>query len=120
MLQQETSISIALLISIVAIACTLFNTFSGQESRQRENAESDKRRDVDIERNFVKINVKLDSFCETSNTMLRNQEKSSDAIKDLTNQVTKISEQISTLYHYKDEHEKRITNLESEISSNDR
>ena len=58
----ETSVSIALLVSFASLACTLINTFAGGKKRQEEQAEREKNRQLDVEKNFVKINVKLDDF----------------------------------------------------------
>ena len=66
----ETSVSIALLISLTSLACTLINTFAGGKKRQEEQAEREKNRQMDIEKNFVKINVKLDEFYSTSKKMM--------------------------------------------------
>lgn len=62
----EASVSIALLISLTSLACTLINTFAGGKKRQEEQAEREKNRQLDVEKSFVKINVKLDDFCDTT------------------------------------------------------
>ena len=55
------SISIALLISIISLVCTVINTFTGSKKAMKEQDEKDKSRQLDIEKNFVKI-VSSDDF----------------------------------------------------------
>lgn len=88
----ETSISVALIISIVSIACTLYNTFSGSKKSQKEQMENEIERRASIKEEFVKVNLKLDTFCRQMEELIRKLDKTDERL---------------------DDHEKRITNLES-------
>lgn len=106
------SISIALLISIISLACTVINTFTGSKKAMKEQDEKDKSRQLDIEKNFVKINVKLDDFCETSKQIMADNVKKTDELKTVSEKLITVSERVNTLFKYKDDHEARIQKLE--------
>ena len=109
---SEASVSIALLISLTSLACTLINTFAGGKKRQEEQAEREKNRQMDIEKNFVKINVKLDDFCDTTKKMMAENSEKTEQLKKVSEQMVLVTERVNTLYKYKDDHEARIKELE--------
>lgn len=111
----DTSISIALIISIASLACTLVNTFAGGRTRQRAMIEADKQRQMEIERNFVKINVKLDEFANQSRELMAENAKKTDELKAVSEKLVLVSEQVKTLFNYKDNHETRIKELEEKV-----
>lgn len=111
----ETSVSIALLISLTSLACTLINTFAGGKKRQEEQAEREKNRQMDIEKNFVKINVKLDEFCDTTKKMMAENNENTEQLKNVSEQLVLITERVKTLFKYKDDHEERIKGLEDKV-----
>ena len=110
---SEASVSIALLISLTSLACTLINTFAGGRKRQEEQAEREKNRQMDIEKNFVKINVKLDDFCDTTKKMMAENSEKTEQLKKVSEQMVLVTERVNTLYKYKDDHEARIKELEN-------
>ena len=110
---SETSVSIALLISLTSLACTLINTFAGGRKRQEEQAEREKNRQMDIEKNFVKINVKLDEFYDTSKKMMADNGEKTEQLKKVSEQMVLVTERVNTLFKYKDDHELRIKELEN-------
>ena len=89
---SETTISVALIISLVSIACTLYNTFSGSKKSQKEQMEQEIERRASMKEEFVKVNLKLDTFCRQLEELIRKLDKTDERL---------------------DDHEKRITNLES-------
>lgn len=111
----EASVSIALLISLTSLACTLINTFAGGKKRQEEQAEREKNRQMDIEKNFVKINIKLDDFCDTTKKMMIENGEKAEQLKKASEQIVLITERINTLFKYKDDHEERIKGLEDKV-----
>ena len=111
----ETTISIALLISLVSVIATLINTFAGGKKRQEEQIEAEKNRQMDIEKNFVKINVKLDEFCAQSRDLMTENAKKTDELKAVSEKLILVTEQVKTLFNYKDDHEKRIKSLEEKV-----
>lgn len=114
----EASVSIALLISLTSLACTLINTFAGGKKRQEEQAEREKNRQLDVEKNFVKINVKLDDFCDTTKKMMAENGEKTEQLKKVSEQLVLVLERVKTLFKYKDDHEARIKELENERAQN--
>lgn len=112
---HETSVSIALLISLTSLACTLINTFAGGKKRQEEQAEREKNRQMDIEKNFVKINLKLDDFCDTTKKMMAENSEKAEQLKNVSEQIVLVKERVNTLFKYKDDHEARIKELEDKV-----
>jgi hypothetical protein len=117
-MNPETSVSIALLISLTSLACTLINTFAGGKKRQEEQAEREKNRQLDVEKNFVKINVKLDDFCGTTKKMMAENGEKTEQLKKVSEQLILVTERVNTLFKYNDDHEMRIKELENERAQN--
>ncbi len=111
----ETSVSIALLISLTSLACTLINTFAGGKKRQEEQAEREKNRQMEIEKNFVKINMKLDDFCDTTKKLMAENSEKTEQLKNVSEQIILVKERVNTLFKYKDDHEERIKGLEDKV-----
>ena len=111
----EASVSIALLISLTSLACTLINTFAGGKKRQEEQVEREKNRQLDVEKNFVKINVKLDDFCDTTKKMMAENGEKTEQLKKVSEQLILVTERVNMLFKYKDNHEERIKGLEEKI-----
>lgn len=111
----ETSVSIALLISLTSLACTLINTFAGGKKRQEEQAEREKNRQMEIEKNFVKINMKLDDFCDTTKKLMAENGEKAEQLKNVSEQIVLVKERVNTLFKYKDDHEERIKELEDKV-----
>lgn len=114
----EASVSIALLISLTSLACTLINTFTGGKKRQEEQAEREKNRQLDVEKNFVKINVKLDDFCDTTKKMMADNGEKTEQLKKVSEQLILITERVNMLFKYKDNHEARLKELENKRVQN--
>lgn len=90
----NTSISIALIISIASIICTVYTTVAGSKKRQKEDIEAEIERRASMKEEFVKVNLKLDTFCRQIDEMLRKLDKTDERI---------------------DNHEKRISSLEDKV-----
>lgn len=114
-MNPETSVSIALLISLTSLACTLINTFAGGKKRQEEQAEREKNRQMDIEKNFVKINLKLDDFCDTIKKMMAENSEKAEQLNNVSEQIVLVKERVNTLFKYNDDHEERIKGLEDKV-----
>lgn len=106
---SETTISIALLFSVVAVIAQVSSIWSNHRK-----AETDKESDrIEIEKNFVKLNMKLDQLTETMQRRLVDDDKLGKDLEEIKATVIKLNQNTSTLFHYKDDHEERIKQLES-------
>lgn len=115
----DTTISITLLFSVISIMIAVVNSVrTGRKDTQAEIERETRRRNeenarqMDIEKNFVKINVKLDDFCDTSKKLMQENKEKTDQLRQVTERLAIISERCDTLFKYNDDHEKRIVALE--------
>lgn len=115
----DTTISITLLFSVISIMIAVVNSVrAGRKDSQAEIERETRRRSeenarqMDIEKNFVKINVKLDDFCDTSKKLMQENKEKTDQLRQVAERLAIISERCDTLFKYKDDHEKRIIALE--------
>ena len=111
----DATINITLLISLISLGCSVFNTFSGGRKDLKAQEEKESARQLDIEKNFVKINVKLDDFCETSKQLMRENAKETDELKAVSERLVQVTEKVNTLFKYKEDHETRIKCLEEKV-----
>ena len=70
---------------------------------------------MEIEKNFVKINIKLDDFCDTSRQLMAENAKKTDELKEVSERLVQVTEKVNTLFKYKDDHENRIKGLEEKV-----
>lgn len=100
-MNADTSISFSLILSIVSclgVIVAIVQAFKkDSDTRTKEK--------LDIEKNFVKINLKLDTFCDDVKEILKNQEKSNDELRQLSERAIKDHEKI-------EDHERRLQKLE--------
>ena len=111
----DTTISITLLISLISLGCSVFNTFSGGRKDLKAQEEKESARQLEIEKNFVKINVKLDDFCDTSRKLMEENTKKTDELKSVSERLVQVTEKVNILFKYKDDHETRIKGLEEKV-----
>lgn len=91
---MNDSVSIALIISIVSLACTLISTLGGSKKRQKEDIEAEIERRASMKEEFVKVNFKLDEFCRRLDEIVKRYDKTDERL---------------------DNHEKRISDLEVKV-----
>lgn len=88
------TVSIALLLSVASLVCTLISTYGGSRKRQKEEMEAEISRRADLKEEFVKVNFKLDEFCRRLDEAMKRFDKTDQRIED---------------------HEKRISDLEKGV-----
>lgn len=76
------TISIALILSIVSLACTLITTIGGSHKRQKEEVEAEIERRATMKEEFVKINFKLDEFCRRLDEIVKRYDKTDARLDD--------------------------------------
>lgn len=91
---MNDSVSIALIISIVSLACTLISTIGGSHKRQKEDIEAEVERRATMKEEFVKVNFKLDEFCRRLDEIVKRYDKTDEKLAN---------------------HEKRISDLEVKV-----
>lgn len=88
----ETSISVALIISIASIICTVYTTVTSSKKRQKEDVEAEIERRAQMKEEFVKVNLKLDTFCRSIEEMLRKLDKTDERLDDHEKRITKLED----------------------------
>lgn len=111
----DTTVSIALIVSVVSIISMLAGMLNSSRKRQEEHQEAEKNRQLDIEKNFVKINVKLDEFSNDTKKMINENTRKTEELKNVSEKLVAISERVNTLFKYNDDHEERIKGLEDKV-----
>ena len=91
---SNDTISIALLLSVASLICTLINTFGGSKKREKEEMEAEISRRTTIKEEFVKVNFKLDEFCRRLDEIVKHYDKTDQKLEN---------------------HEKRISDLEVKV-----
>lgn len=104
----ETTISLSLIFSIISMIGVLGNIIVSL----RRETESNKQKEIQIEKHFAKIDVKLDEYINRMTTIANNTDRTSEKLDGISQEIAKTNERIGTLFRLHDEHEKRIANLE--------
>lgn len=89
------TVSIALLLSVASLVCTVITTIGGSRKRQKEIVEAEIERRAEIKEEFVKVNFKLDEFCRRLDEAMKRFDKTDQRLED---------------------HERRISDLEKELN----
>jgi hypothetical protein len=105
---MDASISVALVFSVVAAAGTLYSIWN----QHKKNVAEEERKARAQAENFVKLDVKMDSVLGTTGSILNKQEQYGIKLEHLSGELIKTNERIETLFHYKDDHETRLKELE--------
>ena len=87
-------------------------TISSIVSTIKKDRDAETNKQIEIERNFVKINVKLDDMLETIRKISKSSEDNAERIKDMNGVLIQCSERIQTLFKRSDDHERRLNDLE--------
>ena len=104
----DATISLSLIFSSISMIGVIANIFISF----RRESEQNKLKEVQIEKHFVQIDVKLDDFLNRMSDIAKNSEKSAERIDANLQEIIKSNERIGTLFRLHDEHEKRISSLE--------
>lgn len=104
----ESTVSLSLIFSTVAMLGVLLNIFISL----RRETESTKQKEVQIEKHFAKIDVKLDEFIRMMGDITKNSDRATEKIDSMAQEIAKTNERIGTLFRLHDEHENRISKLE--------
>ena len=82
-MNSDVTISLSLLFSIVSVVGVIVAIVTSLKKNQEEEAT----KYLDIEKHFVKIDMKLDNFMDSTKQILKNQEKANDQIQELSEKL---------------------------------
>ena len=106
MFNNDTSISIALIFSIISVIGVISSVYNNH----KKNRESEERKEIEIEKNFVSLNLKLDALVRNISEMNEAAKEQRIEMKRVNESVAHIEEQIKTLFV-------RVENLEKGINN---
>lgn len=111
----ETTISLSLIFSSISMIGVLANIYI---SFKRES-ESDKLKEVQIEKHFAQIDVKLENFFSTMTGIARINENSAQKIDENLKAILQSNERIGTLFRLHDDSVRRIESLEERANKHE-
>lgn len=100
----NTTISIALIISVSSILMTFLSFRRGTKKDTKEDMEGKlKDKEVEIE-NRLKVNVKLDQLCSTTNAILGDVKDINKSVQSLNERMATVEASTKNAHHRIDEH----------------
>lgn len=111
----EATISLSLIFSIISMIGVIANMII---SFKRES-ESNKQKEIQIEKHFAQIDVKLENFLSKMTEIAISNENSAQKIDDNLKAILQSNERIGTLFRLHDDNERRIEALEKRSNKND-
>ena len=111
----DATISLSLIFSSISMIGVMANIFI---SIKRES-DSSKAKEVQIEKHFAQIDVKLEDFLNRMTQIAKNSEKSAEKIDTNLQQIVATNERIGTLFRLHDDNERRIKALEERANKHD-
>lgn len=89
------TVSIALLLSVASLVCTLITTIGGSRKRQKEIVEAEIERRAEIKEEFVKVNFKLDEFCRRLDDLVKRYDKTDQRLNDHEMRITELEHKVN-------------------------
>lgn len=106
---MSATISFAVICAVVALASQIY----GIVNNHKKNVEEQKREKIDLEKNLLKLDMKLDSLTGSMNALVKNDDNKTAELKSINESIVKFNEQMKAAWKKIDDHEIRITNIES-------
>lgn len=96
----NTTISVALLISVASIVFTALNY---RRSAKKDDEEHQREKEKQVE-NRIKMNMKLDQLCTTTNDIRSDTKVTIEQMRSLEKRVGLVEQSTKTLHERLDEH----------------
>lgn len=107
-MDTTTTVSLAVIFALAALVSQAYGIWNNH----KKNIEQEEKKNIEIEKNFVKLDLKIDQYQKSTDTILERQEAHAVRMENLSGQIIKSNERIETLFRYKDDHELRLKTLE--------
>lgn len=111
----DATVSLSLIFSIISMLGVIANIFV---SFKRES-DSSKAKEIQIEKHFAQIDVRLDNILTSITEIANNYGKTSQKIDDNIKAILQSNERIGTLFRLHDDNERRIETLEKRLNNNE-
>ena len=108
---MNASISFAVVCAVVALGSQIYSIWNNH----KKNVEDQKREKIELEKNLLKLDMKLDNVNGQINTLVKNYESTTVELKSINESIIRFNESLKGAWHKIDDHEIRITNIEKEV-----
>lgn len=98
------SISFAVVCAVVALGSQIYSIWNNHN----KNVEETKREKIELEKNLLKLDMKLDNVNAQIGALLKTNESINESL-------IKVDDSLKNAWRKIDEHEIRITNIEKEV-----
>ena len=107
-MMPETTVSIALILSLVACGYQVYQIWN----THRKNEEEEQIKAIESEKNFLKLDIKLDNMNDNLHKLVNSDEFKTKQINEISESIVLIREQIKTVFNKVENHEQRIYQIE--------
>ncbi len=104
----DSHVTLAVVFSFISMIGVIVSIYATMHTRSRESTE----KEVDMTKNFTRLEVKLDSFNQRIDNINRNVEKSDAKLDEISDRLSRTDERINTLFKYSDDFRQRLNKLE--------
>lgn len=111
MMSLNTTVSLSLIFSLIAMCANIFAILGVSRSHIKENQE----KDINIEKNFLKVNMKLDEFCRDLSDLVKKTDTSATQLIEMQKTLVSINNAIESHEKSLNDHEERLTNIEKSL-----
>ena len=112
---MNASISFAVICAVIALGSQIWGILNDH----KKNTEEEKREKVELEKNLLRLDLKLDNLSQLMTSLLKNDEQTTNELKTINESIIKSNESLKAAWRKIDNHEERITNLEKEINKHE-
>lgn len=116
MITGNEGISFAIIFSLGSFIVALIGLVLNARKQQKEDVaykektlEAENQRQLKMTENFVKVNLKLDTFCDTMNQMVVKSDKTNEELRRISDRLIEDKLKI-------DDHESRLSALEHKVN----
>ena len=116
----DSTISLALIFliltglgNLVSIWATFHNQNVNRAKEQTTDIEKEHQKELNNEKNFLKINMKLEEFGRCLRDIAKSSDKTSEVLNEIQTHIVKLDGKV-------DNHEDRISQLEERFKSDER
>lgn len=110
-MNMTTTISIAVVFSIVAVIAQIYSIWNGH----RKNTEEAEREKIELEKNLLSLNLKLDQVNNSIITLVESDKSKAIELKTIGESIAMFKRDMKAMWKKVDDHETRLKTVEKEV-----
>lgn len=110
-MDMTTTISIAVIFSIVAVVSQIYSIWNGH----RKNTEESERKKIELEKNLLGLNLKLDQLRNSLATLVESDKSKAVELKSINESIIIFKRDMKAMWKKVDDHEARLKTVEKEV-----